>query len=144
MFTLGGVTLAVFFVRFVIFTFQESPKFLVYRGRDEEAIKVLEHIAKVNKRSCGITLEDFESLATTPRSSIHSGTDMLDGHRKGATTTLLQKFKAEMLRYGLLFNGWQMTRLTLLVWLTYMMDFWGFTLAGICAHTDTCRTLKLF
>jgi MFS family permease len=46
---LGGTTLFVFFLRFVVFTFRESPKFLVSRGRDAEAIDVLHKIAKFNR-----------------------------------------------------------------------------------------------
>lgn len=130
MFTLGGITLAVFFVRFVVFTFHESPKFLVYRGQDEKAIKVLEHIAQTNKRQCGVTLEDFESLSRIPSNSSHSGMGMLGAGEAQKSMSMSQKMKAEMSRYGMLFDGWQMTRLTVLVWLTYIMDFWGFTLAG--------------
>jgi hypothetical protein len=41
MFTLGGITLFVFVLRFAIFTFLESPKFLFGKGEDGEALKVL-------------------------------------------------------------------------------------------------------
>lgn len=129
MFTLGAITLGVFFLRFVVFNFQESPKFLVYRGRDEEAVKVLQHIAKVNKRECGITLEDFQTL-TDRTTSNNSGTEMIGSGSKQQNLSALQKVKLELVRYRMLFNSWQMTRLTVLVWLTYICDFWGFTLAG--------------
>ena len=36
----GGVTFLMFVSRFFLFKLQESPKFLVAKGRDEEAIKV--------------------------------------------------------------------------------------------------------
>lgn len=138
MFTLGAITLAVFFVRFVIFTFQESPKFLVYRGRDEEAIEVLQHIAKVNKRECGITLEDFEALSAVRTSSAHSATEMLGTGDQQKHLSPFQKFKVEMSRYKMLFDGWQMTRLTVLIWITYICDFWGFTLAGKPLLRSSC------
>ena len=35
----GGVTFLMFVSRFFLFKLQESPKFLVAKGRDEEAIK---------------------------------------------------------------------------------------------------------
>lgn len=133
MFTIGAITLGVFFVRFVIFTFQESPKFLVYRGQDEKAVEVLQHIAKVNKVQCGVTLADFQSLTTVHNNaSIHSATEMLGSGDKLKDLSMGQKIKVELVRYKMLFDGWQMTRLTILVWLTYIMDFWGFTLAGMC------------
>ncbi|KAE9383617.1 MFS general substrate transporter [Gymnopus androsaceus JB14] len=46
-YTLGGVTLLMWVLRYFVFDLQESPKYLVGRGRDEEAIKVLEHIARI-------------------------------------------------------------------------------------------------
>ncbi|UJO25349.1 MFS siderochrome iron transporter 1 [Fulvia fulva] len=124
MFTIGGITLAVFFLRFVVFNFKESPKFLVYRGQDAKAVEVLEHIAKTNKRPCGVTLADFEALD-------QADAMRTDGmrHTEGPST-FNGKFRAEMLRYGSLVQDWRMTRLTILVWLTYAFDYWGFTLAG--------------
>ena len=62
LYTLGAITLFVFFLRFVVFRFQESPKFLIYRGNDEKAIEVLHNIAKTNKRTCGITMATLENL----------------------------------------------------------------------------------
>jgi hypothetical protein len=129
MFTLGAMTLFIFFLRFVVFNFKESPKFLVYRGKDAKAIEVLQHIAKVNKRECGVTLADFEKL-TAEDNSTRSGTELFGTGDKQLSLSLMQKVKLELVRYGMLFKGWQMARLTLLVWLIYICDFWGFSLAG--------------
>lgn len=129
MFTLGAITLGVFFLRFVVFRFKESPKFLVYRGYDDKAIGVLEHIAKVNRRPCGVTKEDFESL-TSETTSTTSATDLLGAGKAQRQVPLKERIAIEIARYKLLFRGWQMTRLTILVWITYICDFWGFTLAG--------------
>lgn len=129
MFTLGALTLGVFFLRFVFFRFKESPKFLVYRGRDEKAIRVLEHIAKFNGRPCGVSIADFEAL-TNEHNSMNSGTELLGSGAKQLSLSMAEKVKLEFVRYKMLFDGWQMIRLTILVWLTYIFDFWGFTLAG--------------
>ncbi|KAF2223103.1 major facilitator superfamily domain-containing protein [Elsinoe ampelina] len=129
MFTLGALTLAVFFLRFVVFRFKESPKFLVYRGRDEEAIGVMQYIAKFNKRDCTVSIEHFEAL-TSDHNSLNSGTELLGTGAKQLQLSFASKLKLEFARYGLLFKGWPMTRLTILVWLTYICDYWGFTLAG--------------
>lgn len=131
MYTLGAITLTVFFVRFVVFNFQESPKFLLYRGQDQKAIHVLHNIAKVNKRECGVTLEELEALNAANRASVSSAAELLGCGDQQRHLTAAQKLKVELSRYKLLFNSWQMTRLTVLVWLTYIMDFWGFTLAGM-------------
>lgn len=129
MFTIGAVTLSIFFLRFVVFNFKESPKFLVYRGRDQEAIDVLHYIAKYNKRTCGITMADFDAL-TDEDSSLGSDQLMLGTGSKQVETSFGRKVLMEFQRYKMLFSTWTMTRLTILVWLTYICDFWGFTLAG--------------
>lgn len=46
---LGGITLLIFFLRFFVFRFYESPKFLLSVGKEAEAIEVLHKIAKFNK-----------------------------------------------------------------------------------------------
>ncbi|KAK5691179.1 hypothetical protein LTR97_011831 [Elasticomyces elasticus] len=129
MFTLGAITLGVFLLRFVVFNFKESPKFLVYRGYDDKALEVLQHIAKTNKRPCGVTREDFDALTSDQYSTV-SRTDLLGAGKAQLQTSAKEKIMIELSRYKMLFNGWQMTRLTILVWLTYICDFWGFTLAG--------------
>jgi len=119
LFTLGALTMGMFFLRFVVFQFQESPKFLVYKGRDIDAVKVLERIARVNGTQCTISIDDLKLLEG------QSGHETDD-----EKLTLLAKGKKEFGRLGVLFSTWQQARVTLLVWVTYMCDFWGFTLAG--------------
>ncbi|EGP82662.1 unnamed protein product [Zymoseptoria tritici ST99CH_1A5] len=123
MFTLGAITLVVFIARFIVFTMQESPKYLLYRGNNAKAITVLENVANTNGRSCGISLSDFDALDQEDSSS-----EYFDGAKK--PSSIRQNFGAEMSRYKRLFSDWQMTRLTILVWLTYICDASGFTLAG--------------
>ncbi|WPG99482.1 MFS general substrate transporter [Acrodontium crateriforme] len=129
MFAIGAITLGIFILRFVVFNFQESPKFLVFRGKDDKAIEVLEHIAHVNKRRCGVTKADFESLITE-EASLNSARELLGSGKAQSQLPLREKIKIEFARYNMLFSSVQMTRLTILVWLTYICDFWGFTLAG--------------
>ncbi|KAF2129331.1 MFS general substrate transporter [Dothidotthia symphoricarpi CBS 119687] len=129
LFTLGGITLFIFFLRFVVFRFQESPKFLLYRGKDAKAIQVLHNVAKYNKRTCTLTLATLESLEREFDSTT-SGEPMLGGGAKLLKTTWSQKLKLEADRFKILFANKQMARLTILVWLTYICDAWGFTVAG--------------
>jgi MFS family permease len=57
---IGAMTLAVFFARYFVFTFHESPKFLLGRGRYQDAIDVLHKIAKFNGApEPTLTVEDF-------------------------------------------------------------------------------------
>ncbi|KAF2143608.1 uncharacterized protein K452DRAFT_267822 [Aplosporella prunicola CBS 121167] len=131
MFTLGAITLTTFLCRTIIFRMKESPKYLVYRGKDAEAVAVLQYIAKVNKQECTLTLETFEALQREHEAlGQASGAPALGGGASQEKLSMSEKLKLEIGRYKLLFNGWQMTRLTVLVWLTYIMDYWGFTVAG--------------
>jgi len=101
----------------------------VYRGKDDKAIAVLEHIAKFNGRPCGISTAAFDAL-TNEHNSMNSSSELLGAGAKQLQLSVAEKIKLELVRYKMLFAGWPMTRLTILVWLTYIFDFWGFTLAG--------------
>ena len=129
MFTLGAVTLFVFLARSVFFRFKESPKFLIYKGKDDKAIAVLEYIAKYNKRECGVCLADFEALAGEQDSQA-SRAELLGGGAKKTASSTKDNVTAELARYKMLFSSWQMSRMTVLVWITYACDYWAFTLAG--------------
>jgi MFS family permease len=60
---LGAMTLFIFFLRYFVFRFHESPKFLLSRGREAEAIAVLHRIAKFNKAPPPtLTLEMFRAV----------------------------------------------------------------------------------
>ena len=69
MITLGCVTLFIFICRFVIFTFRESPKFLLAKGHDAHALDVLYSIAKFNRApQPKLTMDDFNALDYEDRS----------------------------------------------------------------------------
>ncbi|GLB44760.1 putative major facilitator superfamily protein [Lyophyllum shimeji] len=61
-YTLGALTFVMFFMRFVLFDLQESSKYLVAKGRDEEALAVLRHIAARNGKTISLTLEQFSAV----------------------------------------------------------------------------------
>lgn len=129
LFTLGGITTLVFVLRTIVFDFQESPKFLIYRGNDAEAIDVLHKIAQYNKTTCTLMLEDLEALEREFKSTQGVGPTLGSG-AKQLKSTWGEKLRLEGDRFKILFSSTQMTRLTLLVWLTYIFDYWGFTVAG--------------
>jgi MFS family permease len=75
---LGLMTLLVFVLRFFVFHFYESPKFLLSRGREAEAIEVLHKIAKFNNAPPPtLTVEMFAAVdrdSGIPESAIVSTT----------------------------------------------------------------------
>jgi len=99
----------------------------------------LQHIARYNGRECTLSDDAFENL-TNEHSSINSTSDLIGGGSKQREAGLGQKLKMEFMRYGMLFSNLQMSRITILVWVTYMCDFWGFTLAG--TYLPTILALK--
>lgn len=133
MFTLGAFTIIVFFARFALFRFQESPKFLLYRGKDEKAVKVLQYIARYNKVQCHTTLETFQQIEKEDADAnrhLERGEIVLGSGDKLNNLTLSQKAKLEFIRLKVLFSSPVIAWMTVCVWIIYMFDFWGFTLAG--------------
>ena len=64
--TLGGLMIVLFVIRFFVFHLYESPKYLMGRGRDEEAVKVIHQIAQYNGKKSSLTVEmlkECEKLA---------------------------------------------------------------------------------
>lgn len=60
---IGCMTFVIFFARFLVFTFHESPKFLLSKGREQDAIDVLHKIAKFNGAPAPLlTVEDFRQI----------------------------------------------------------------------------------
>ncbi|KAI0920327.1 MFS sugar transporter [Taiwanofungus camphoratus] len=59
LFTLGGMTLILWAIRFFAFHLEESPRFLVGRGRDAEAVAVIHRIAAHNGRTSSLTVEQL-------------------------------------------------------------------------------------
>lgn len=61
LFTLGGFTLVLWALRFFVFTLEESPRYLVGRGRDADAVAVIHRLAEYNGTTCSLTVEQLEA-----------------------------------------------------------------------------------
>ncbi|KUJ13586.1 MFS general substrate transporter [Mollisia scopiformis] len=61
---MGGISLIEFFVRVVFFTIFESPKYLMGKGLDEEAVKVVHEVARRNGKTSSLTLADLQACET--------------------------------------------------------------------------------
>ena len=58
---MGGLTLIMWAVRFVVFTIYESPKYLMGKGNDERAVEVIHEVARRNSKSSTLTIEDLKA-----------------------------------------------------------------------------------
>ena len=57
MYTMGGIMLVLSLLRVFVFDTYESPKYLMGRGRDAEAVEIVHKVARYNGRTSSLTLE---------------------------------------------------------------------------------------
>lgn len=126
---LGVVTLIIFVLRYGVFRFHESPKFLLARGREAEAIEVLHKIAKFNKAPPPtLTLEHFAAI------------DAMDGvvpeevptnmSRTEKNKRVIKGAGKEIRRLKGIFTNRLSCFMFILLGIAYMGDYWSFNLAG--------------
>ena len=75
---MGALAMVMFCFRFFIFTLYESPKFLMGRGKDEDAVRIVHEVARRNGKSTNLTLADLD---------IHNQ----DGHQGTDTAAVLKR-----------------------------------------------------
>lgn len=66
---MGGLTIVMFLIRFVLFTIHESPKYLMGKGRDGDAVRVIHEVARRNGKSSSLAVEDLK--ACEPAGYVH-------------------------------------------------------------------------
>ena len=62
MIAMGGMAMIMFICRFVFFTLYESPKYLMGKGRDEDAVKIVHEVARRNGKTSTLRVEDLQLL----------------------------------------------------------------------------------
>jgi hypothetical protein len=113
MIVLGGVAMAMFFGRFVFFTIYESPKFLMGKGQDAEAVKVVHEVARRNGKTSSLTIDELQACdilappGTTPQRS-HAAAAVKRNLQKIDLTHVKALFATPKLAYS--------TTLITLVW----------------------------
>src|SRR5687768_13451130 len=66
LFTLGGLTLVLWGLRFFVFDLIESPRYLIGKGRDDDAVQVIQKIAAYNGVPIDLTLDKLENCGYSP------------------------------------------------------------------------------
>ena len=61
MYTMGGLMLLLWVLRFFVFHLYESPKYLMGKGRDEDAVRFVHRVAEINGRSSQLAVEDLKA-----------------------------------------------------------------------------------
>ncbi|BGP20800.1 hypothetical protein JCM10213_008938 [Rhodosporidiobolus nylandii] len=137
MLIIGFMTLAIFVLRFAVFTFHESPKFLLAKGHDEKALEVLNKIAAFNKAPAPkLTIEDFRVMdAAYAEERSRTSDEPITGAAKPLTKKELTKsrvaqFVGTFKHLKFLFSTKRMIWLTVTLWIAYMSLFFSFSIAG--------------
>lgn len=130
---LGCMTLTIFFLRYFVFRFQESPKFLLARGREADAIAVLHKIAEFNRAPPPtLTMEMF--AAVDESGSQGSTSDLLrpagKQSYKETAKNVIRNVGKEVKRLKGIFTNKLSCFIFVLLGIAYMGDYWSFNLAG--------------
>ena len=120
------------FIRFFVFTMYESPKYLMGRGRDEDAVKVVHAVASYNGKTSTLSIESLQSIDSVKSGdsgsekrgeldgSTGTGRGETDMSAMGAVLRRLKKF--DMAHVKALFAtrtlAWN-TSLLILLWCEY-------------------------
>ncbi len=121
--TIGLITLAMFIVRFFIFQLLESPKYLLSRGRQAEAVAVVHGVAYRNRAKTWLTDDILNAVADD------EGADRYQLRRLSATNVLKDKlaaFSGERIRP--LFRTRKLGMATALVWFAWATIGMGYPL----------------
>ena len=111
-----------FICRFFIYTLYESPKFLLSRGRQREAIEVVWAIAHHNKHQTWLTEEILNQIGGDP--------EALEVGQKLGTADIIKrnlgKFSTQ--RIGPLFHGKKLAITTIMIWFMWTTIGMGYPL----------------
>ena len=70
--TMGALMLVLFILRVFVFHLYESPKYLMGRGRDAEAVEVVHAIAKYNGKKSSLTLAMLQEVEAQMQGDVES------------------------------------------------------------------------
>ncbi|GAA6019701.1 hypothetical protein JCM10207_009234 [Rhodosporidiobolus poonsookiae] len=156
MIIIGLLTLTIFFLRYLVFTFYESPKFLLTRGKDAEALEVLYKVAKFNKAPVpNLTIEDFQLMdahyaeeeSRASDEPINAAPQVLG--KKALAKRRMQQVGNQLKNLTALFSSPRAIWLTATLWVAYMSLFFAFSISGTYLPLilrqkgiDTSRTLN--
>ncbi|CAG9983986.1 unnamed protein product [Clonostachys byssicola] len=155
MITLGSLALAFGIIRIWVFKIPESPKYLISKGRDAEAVEAVNYIARYNGKQETLTIEMLQEI---DRLTTNEGLAETSGNNQAMTISssivpsrgklsyrdiIKESFKDYQARnYRSLFSGRKMAQhsaVTFIIWLTIGIAyplFFAFITSYIEAHSS--------
>ncbi|KAL2190886.1 MFS general substrate transporter [Thermothelomyces heterothallicus CBS 203.75] len=119
--TIGIITFVMFLIRFFLFHMFESPKYLLSRGRQAEAVTVVQGIALKNGKKTWLTEEVLDAVVEDPAPRVH--TRLSTRH---IIRNKLASFSAERIRP--LFKTRKLGLTTTLIWFSWATIGMGYPL----------------
>ncbi|EEP76871.1 conserved hypothetical protein [Uncinocarpus reesii 1704] len=121
-FTLGAITFVMFLCRFFLFHLYESPKFLLSRGRQAEAVATIHAIAYKNKAKTWLTVDILNEIGGHP--------DEEPTSQKLSTTEVIKRqlVKFSGTRIAPLFANKRLGITTVLLWFCWSTIGMGYPL----------------
>ncbi|BCR94425.1 putative sugar transporter [Aspergillus luchuensis] len=120
-FTLGALTFAMFICRFFLFHLYESPKYLLARGRQSDAVASVHGIAHKNRTKTWLTEEILNEIGGYPEEVAEEKLSFAEIVRRN-----LSKFSLE--RIGPLFSSKKLGFSTVLLWFCWATIGMGYPL----------------
>lgn len=120
-FTMGAFTFFMFCCRFFFFHLFESPKFLLSKGKQREAVSVVYGVAHANGAKTWLTEEILNEIGGHPEEVAD-----MKLSTKDVITRQLEKFSTQ--RIAPLFNGWKLGLNTVLLWFCWATIGMGYPL----------------
>ncbi|KAL9103246.1 MAG: hypothetical protein Q9163_001697 [Psora crenata] len=119
--TVGAITFIMFVCRFFLFHLFESPKFLLARGRQSEAVATVHGVAYKNKRKTWITEEILNAIGGDPE---------IVSDAKLSTTAIISRFFSRFSkeRVAPLFATRRLGIMTCLIWFCWATIGMGYPL----------------
>ncbi|KAG2142191.1 MFS general substrate transporter, partial [Suillus cothurnatus] len=97
LFAMGGLMMFFWVIRFFVFNLYENPKYLMGRGRDEQAVEVIHKVAAYNGKTSSLTLEELQRAGKLADAAvdddIHMNTSALAAVRKKMQVSSLTHVK---------------------------------------------------
>lgn len=121
--TLGAITFCMFIARFFFFHLYESPKFLLSRGRQDEAVASVHGIAYKNKTKTWLTTEILNEIGGYPE-------NREEVKEKLSFVEIVKRFfsKFSMERIGPLFANKRLGITTVILWFCWATIGMGYPL----------------